>query len=308
MIDLLLLGTGAMMPLPHRWLSSLLVRSSRSLVLFDCGEGTQIPWRTYGWGFKRVDAICLTHLHADHVAGLPGLFHTIANSGRTEPMHIYGPPGTVDVVRGLRCIAPDLPYPMAIHEVEGGASFDLPGGMRGTVAWGDHRIPCLAYRCDLPRQPRFDPGQAEMLGVPRALWSNLQRGEAIEIDGRNILPEMVLHDERKGVSFGFATDTRPAQAIVDLVQGVNLLVSEATYALDEHMEQARQNKHMTFREAATMAREAAAGHLWLTHFSPRVSDPGASRDTAAGIFPAVDIGYSGLQGTLKFGRGYEPLG
>lgn len=307
MIDLLLLGTGAMMPLPHRWLSSLLVRSASSLVLFDCGEGTQIPWRTFRWGFKRLDAICLTHHHADHVAGLPGLFHTVANSGRTEPMAIYGPPGTIAVIQGLRSIVPELPYATIVHEIEGGAAFDLPGGLRTSVTWAEHRIPCLAYRCDLPRQPRFDPARAEALGVPRQHWSNLQHGESVLVDDREILPEMVLHDSRTGVSFGLATDTRPTQAIVDLMRGVDLLISEATYASDEHLPQAQLHKHMTFREAATMARDAGAGHLWLTHFSPRVNDPESCRENAAGIFPAVDIGYSGLQGTLKFGSGYQPL-
>ncbi len=184
MIDLLLLGNGAMAPLPSRWLSSLLVRVNRSLVLFDCGEGTQIPWRTFGWGFKRLDAICLTHHHADHVAGLPGLFHTVASAGRTEPMHIYGPPGTTDIIVGLRVIAPELPYLMLVHEIEGGDTFELPGGMQGKATWAEHRIPCLAYRCDLPRRPRFDPERATALGVPREQWSLLQRGERVTVDGR----------------------------------------------------------------------------------------------------------------------------
>src|SRR5947209_5652215 len=101
MIDLLLLGTGGMMPLPQRWLSSLLVRCEGELILFDCGEGTQVPMQSFGWGFRRLSAICLSHWHADHVAGLPGILHTIANSNRTEPLTIYGPAETLRVVRGL---------------------------------------------------------------------------------------------------------------------------------------------------------------------------------------------------------------
>src|SRR5690242_6770675 len=109
-IDTLLLGTGGMSPLPDRWLSALLVRCRGELILFDCGEGTQIVWRCFGWGFRRLGAICISHTHADHIAGLPGLLHSIANAGRTEPVALYGPPGTAVVVAGLRTIAPWLPY------------------------------------------------------------------------------------------------------------------------------------------------------------------------------------------------------
>lgn len=305
MIDLMLLGTGAMVPLPNRWLSCTLARVDGSLILFDCGEGTQITWRNFGWGFKRLDAICLTHHHADHVAGLPGLFHTVANAGRTEPMHIYGPPGTREMVRSLRVIAAELPYAMIVHDILGGEAFDLPGRLRATATWTEHRIPCLAYRCDLPRQPRFDANRASELGVPRHEWSTLQRGEPVTIDRRRIEPEMVLFEVRQGISFGFVTDTRPTATIADVMHGVDLLISEATYALDEHLEQARENKHMTFGEAATLAKDAAAGHLWLTHFSPRVEHPEKHRQTAAAIFPAVDIGYTGLRGSLRFEIGYS---
>ncbi|MGN6484063.1 MAG: MBL fold metallo-hydrolase, partial [Thermomicrobiales bacterium] len=174
MIDLLLLGNGAMMPLPQRWLSSLLVRVDRSLILFDCGEGTQIPWRTYHWGFKRLDAICLTHHHADHIAGLPGLFYTVANAGRTEPMTIYGPPGTIEIVKGLRVIAPDLPYDMIVQELEGGSTFALPGGLQARAEWGLHRIPVLAYRVEKPRQRAFDAERATALGIPREHWEAMR--------------------------------------------------------------------------------------------------------------------------------------
>ena len=115
------------MPLPDRWLSSLLIRVNGHLTLFDCGEGTQIAWRESGWGFRRLGAICISHTHADHIAGLPGLLHAVANAGRTEPVGIFGPAGTADVVRALRVIAPVLPYEVRVTELQGGERFSLAG-------------------------------------------------------------------------------------------------------------------------------------------------------------------------------------
>ena len=155
MIDLLLLGNGGMMPMPNRWLSSLLVRIQGNLILFDCGEGTQIPWQTTGWGFKRLGTICLSHLHADHVAGLPGLFHAVANAGREDPVVIYGPPGTNRVVSALREIAPFLSFEIRIREVDEGERLELPGGVEMTVARGDHSLPCNLYRLNVERAADF---------------------------------------------------------------------------------------------------------------------------------------------------------
>lgn len=308
MIDLLLLGTGAMVPLPGRWLSSVLVRVGGSLMLLDCGEGTQITMRRFHWGFRRLDAICLSHHHADHVAGLPGLFHTVSNAGRTEPMHIYGPPGTIGMIKGLRVIAPYLAFDMVIHELDGGDEFELPSGLRGRAAEGAHRLPVLAYRFDLPRQPGFLPDRAEALGIPRQMWSRLQRGEAVEVNGRRFTPDQVLGGPREGVSFGFATDTRPTDQIRETMQGVDLLISEGTYGDDAAAEGAQRYGHMTFRQAATLAREVDAGGLWLTHFSAGMEDPEAWRPNAAEVFPAVEIGYAGMTGRIAFDEGYVSTG
>lgn len=304
MIDVLLLGNGAMLPLPDRWLSSALIRMNGSLTLFDCGEGTQVTARRYHWGFKRIDAILLSHMHADHVAGLPGLFLTVSNAGRTEPMHIYGPAGTIEVITGLRVIAPWLRYDMVIHELDDGDTFELPSGLRGTVAAGDHRMPVLAYRLDAPRSPGFLPDRAEALGVPRRLWSVLQRGEPVEVDGRTIEPGEVMTSPREGVSLGLVTDTRPTDGIRDLVRGVDLLVSEATYGDDADLPKALEHKHMTYREAATQAREARARHLWLTHFGASMDDPHAFDANAREVFPNVELGHAGMTGRIAFDEGY----
>jgi ribonuclease Z len=300
MIDLLLLGTSGMMPLPGRWLSSLLVRSGGDLILFDSGEGTQIPMQQSGWGFRRVGVICLSHWHADHVAGLPGLLHTIANSGRTEPMRIYGPIGTADVVHGLRVIAPQLPYPIEVAELTGGERFDLTGALSASVIPGAHRVPSLIYRVDLPRAPQFLVERAEALGVPRERWSHLQAGGSVELNGRTIQSAEVMGPPRIGVSLGFMTDTRPVPGVAEFFAGVDLIVSEGTYGDSAMRDKAITNKHMTFAEAAEIARDAGAGRLWLTHFSPSIADPDEFKPFATAIFPATEIGYSGLTASLRF--------
>lgn len=307
MIDLLLLGNGAMMPLPGRWLSSLLVRVDRSLILFDCGEGTQVPWRSSHWGFKRLDAICLTHHHADHIAGLPGLFYTVANAGRTEPMHIYGPPGTIEIVRGLRVIAPDLPYDMIVHEVEGGSQFTLPGNLQVRAEWGRHRIPVLGYRVERSRKRAFDVDAARALGIPREQWETLRSGQDVVVDGMTVAPDRVLGPPRKGVSFAFVTDTCPTPELVDLARGVDLLVCEGTYGDDADLAKAERHGHMTFSQAATIARDAEAGALWLTHFGAAMTDPTIYAENATAIFPDTILGTSGLTGQLAFERGYRTI-
>jgi ribonuclease Z len=270
------------------------------MVLLDCGEGTQVQMRRFHWGFRRLDAICLSHLHADHVGGLPGLFHTVAHAGRTEPMQIYGPPGTVRAVEGLRVIAPHLPYDVKIHELQPGDTFALPNGLRARTAGGEHRLPCLAYRFDLARQPAFDTSRAEALGVPMQAWSRLQDGDAVDVDGRTVHPADVLGEPRLGIDLGFVTDTRPTAAIRALMQEVDLLVAESTYQSDEEAGKAIENGHMTVREACDLARSVDARELWLTHFSATIENPEELLPLAQSVFPRVVIGHAGLSTTLAY--------
>ncbi len=304
MIDVLLLGTGAMMPLPNRYLSATLFRTGPSLHLVDCGEGTQVAMREYHWGFKALDSILLTHFHADHVAGLPGLMHTLAHSGKTDPLHIVGPKGTYQVVEGLFVIVGGLPFEVYIHELAGGDVLELPGDVRVSATEGEHRLPVLAYRFDLDRSPAFLPEMAEELGIPRQLWGQLQRGEPVTLNGQEIAPSQVLSTPRKGASFGIATDTRPTRAVQEAMQGVDLLISEATYGDDADTEKAKLRGHMTFREAATLARDAGAGALWLTHFGVGLANPGDYIANATHVFPNTTLGESGLTGTIAFETGY----
>ncbi len=309
MLDVCLLGTGGTLPLPGRHLSSALLRLGGSLVLLDCGEGTQVALRARGWGLRHLKTILITHVHADHVLGLPGLLLTLAFTGKgaDEPLTIYGPEPLEEVLRGLLVVAPRLPYPLRIITLSGGESLDLPvaGGLRLSCVEADHDdVPCLAYALHLPRAPRFDAERAQALGVPVPLWGRLQRGEVVSVDGRTVTPDEVRGPERRGLRVVFATDTRPTAPILDLVragsEGTDLLIAEGMYGDEADRPVRFAAPHLTFAEAAALARDGGARRLWLTHFSPGLADPAAYLDRATAIFPATTIGHDGLTETLAF--------
>src|SRR5258708_6912922 len=208
MIDICLLGTYGMMPMPGRWLSCALVRCGATLTLLDCGEGTQVPWQSLGWGFRQLGAICFTHMHADHPAGLPSVLFLVAHAGRTRPLHPHPPPATANTVERRSRIGAELPLSLKLHELKSGEHFSLPGGLRGSCVAAAHGVPCLAYRFELGRTPAFLPEQAQALGLPVQLWSRLQRGEIVEYNGQTITPGQVLGPPRRGISMAFITDTR----------------------------------------------------------------------------------------------------
>jgi ribonuclease Z len=300
MLEAVLLGTGGMVPLPRRWLSSLLVRVAGQITLFDCGEGTQIAWRAASWSFRHLGAICISHVHADHIAGLPGLLHTVANSGRVEPVNLFGPPGIAGVVDGLRVIAPLLPFEVNVTELNSGERFALPAGCLGSIAAGEHQLPVLGFRMDLPRGRAFLPERARALAVPVDRWHELQGGKTIQVGDRTVVPDDVLGPPRPGIGLAYISDTRPTAALVELASGVDLLVCEGTYGDDADQVKAASYRHMTFREAAVLARSAGVGQMWLTHFSPSVTTPEAYVDNARQVFPATTVGHDGLSVRLTF--------
>ena len=289
-----------MMPLPDRWLSSFLVRADGQLTLFDCGEGTRIAWREVRWSFRRLGAICISHTHADHIAGLPGLLHAIANAGRIEPLDIFGPVGTAYVVNGLRTIAPVLPFAVRVTELRGGEQFALPGELSGNCVAGKHALPVLAYRVERSRQPAFLAERARELTIPVHLWSTLQSGECVTWEDGSAMPAQVLGEPRQGLAVAYVTDTRPLAQIVAFVAGVDLLVCEGTYGNDEDEAKALRNSHMTFREAARLARDARVGRLWITHFSPALEAPAQFAESARAVFAETTIGLDGLTDRLTF--------
>ncbi|MDQ6669932.1 MAG: ribonuclease Z [Chloroflexota bacterium] len=294
-LDVALVGTGGTMPLPNRWLSSVLLRYGRHLVLFDCGEGTQISLRVLGWVLKDIDLILISHVHGDHVIGLPGLLLTQANSGRTAPVQIVGPPGFGAVVDGLLVVAAHLPFEVHCREMASGDFVELDD-LRVTCVAAQHHVACLAYRLDVPRARRFLPDRARSLGVAVQDWKRLQQGEVVHA----VDPSQVLGPPRRGLSVGLVTDTRPTPAIAGLVSGVDLLVCEGTFGSDDDRPRAVERTHMTFREAATLAKHADAKQLVLTHFSPSVVDPESFVQNACEVFAETRVGCDHWTLSLRF--------
>ena len=273
MLDLCVLGTGGMMPLPYRWLTSLMLRYNGSSLLIDCGEGTQIAIREKGWSFRPIDIICITHFHGDHISGLPGILLAMSNSDRTEPLTMIGPKGLERVVKALRVIAPELPFEIKFIELtEPQQQIRLHGYVIDAFKV-NHRVTCYGYSISIERAGMFEVDKAKQNDVPMRFWSRLQKGETIESDGRVYFPELVLGPARKGLKVTYTTDTRPTDSIVRNAKDSDLFICEGMYGEKGDVNNAVKYKHMTFEEAGRLAKQAGVKELWLTHYSPALNRP-----------------------------------
>ena len=303
MLDVCLLGTAGMMPLPHRWLTSLMLRYNGSSLLIDCGEGTQIAIKEAGLTFKPIDILCITHFHADHISGLPGLLLTMGNAERTEPLTIIGPKGLTRVVNALRTIAPELPFEIQCVELtEPDERIEL-NGYQIHAFRVKHNVVCYGYSVEISRAGKFSVERTKEQNVPMKLWSRLQKGETIEQDGITYTPRMVLGPQRKGLKVTYCTDSRPTDAIVDAATEADLFICEGMYAEKEKLAKAKQYKHMTFYEAADMAKKANVQELWLTHFSPSLVRAEDYMPQVRSIFEPAYLGKDGKSVELVFKEG-----
>ena len=218
----------------------------------------------------RADAVCLTHYHGDHIFGLPGLLQTLGAQGRTRPLLLVGPKGLAGIWSAVRALTGPLPYAVRLQEADGPLALDAL-----SEGW---------------------PAGA----VPVQQWKLLQQGQSVLVKGRTVAPEEVLGAPRRGLSMVFSGDTAPCAALEQAAQGADLLICDATYALPEQEAQAAQWGHSTFGQSAALAARAGAHRLWLTHYSPMITDPEADLPQAQSIFPAAVCGADGMQITLQY--------
>ncbi len=300
MIDVKLIGTSGMIPLPDRFLSSCLISYNGSSILIDCGEATQIALKKAKISLSKIDAILITHLHGDHVLGLPGLLSSIGNAGRQKPINIYGPIGIYKALEGLLYTVGYIPYELMVIEMEENIEhkFDIIGLDVHAISL-EHWISCFGYSFILNLKSRFLPDKAKELNVPVSMWQKLHNGESVKIGGKIIVPEMVLGEKREPLKISYCTDTRPIDNIINFAMDSNLFICEGMYGNEDKKEDAVSKKHMTFSEAASLAQKANVKRLWLTHFSPSMPNPEEYINIAQNIFENTEIGSDFLSTVIK---------
>ena len=277
-----------------------MTRYNGSSLLIDCGEGTQVAIKEKGWSFKPIDVICFTHYHGDHISGLPGLLLTMGNADRKEPLTLIGPRGLERVVNALRVIAPELPFDIKFIEITQPEQVIELNGYRITAFKVNHNVVCYGYTLEILRQGKFSAERAKEQEIPLKFWNPLQKGQTIEAEGKIYTPDMVLGPERKGIKLTYTTDTRPTDSILKNAADSDLFICEGMYGEDDKADKAKGYKHMTFREAAVLARNANVQEMWLTHYSPSLVRPDDYMDKVREIFPNAFPGKDGKSVELNF--------
>ena len=284
------LGTSGSMPSKDRGASGFVVRRGKELLMFDCGEGTQRQMVMARIGFQRPMRIFITHLHGDHVLGLPGLLQSMSLLRRENELHIYGPAGIVKFVQAFSESLGGPLFPVILYEVvESGVIHDekeyrveAVKAVHGTDSWSYGLF-------ESSRPGRFDPERARKLGLPEGPhWNRLQHGEEVEVDGVIYRPEMVCGPPRDGRRIVYSGDTSPNEALIDLAIGVDVLIHESTF-LDELSYRAEQDGHTTVFQAAEMAKKAQVEWLVLTHISSRYPEPDVVLAEAKKVFDNVVV-------------------
>ncbi len=284
-IDVIFLGTGGSLPTKERGLPSVALRRDGELILFDCGEGTQRQMMHAGLGFNRPMSIIISHLHGDHILGLPGLLQTMSSLARDKPLEMYGPKGLtrfLDIFHKPLAFATN--FPVHIRELNPGASISKSEYVVKT-ALAKHDITCIAYALEERDRPgRFHPDKAERLGVPEgSLWGELQHGKKVKVEGRIVLPADVVDSSRPGLKVVYAIDTRPAESVKALAKNADLLLHDGGFA-EERRLKAKEYYHSTAREAAQLAKAARTKRLALIHISAVTRDDSILQREARRIF------------------------
>lgn len=286
-LRVIFLGTAGSVPTPKRSLPAILVQRKGEQLMFDCGEGVQRQMMKAKTGFHKKMKVFVSHMHGDHVLGLPGLLQTMALLDRERKLEVYGPSGIKRFIEAIKeTVQFVLTFPVEIHEIEEAGVVCEEEEYTVKTVWANHAIPSLAYALEeKPRPGRFYPEKAEALGVPEGpLWSKLQRGQNINLpDERVIKPEQVVGPPRPGRKIVYTGDTRPFRGFLKFAAGADLLVHDATLD-DELAERAAEDGHSTPCQAAENARKAKVKQLALTHISARYDDTSVLLEQGRRIF------------------------
>ncbi len=300
MINVTLIGTGGMLPLPDRWLASMWLEYNGKACLIDCGEGTQIAINQHELKLSHLDILLITHTHADHISGLPGLLLSLGNCGKTDTLKIYSYKGISHIIRQLLCICPVLPFEIEIHE--------LPLNEISHFMWNDivisstplnHSIDCLGYSFLLNRKPVFNPEKARALGIDVKYWKQLHSGESVIIDNKTITSDMVTDEKRASIKVTYISDTRYFTELADFAADSDLLICEGMYGDDEYIEKMKEKGHMVFSQSAEIAKKSNSKALWLTHYSPALTNPDDYTENIRSIFKNTTISRDGESIILK---------
>jgi len=295
--------------MPSRYLASMMIRCNGTDILVDCGEGTQISMKKVGWSPRNIGVMCFTHMHADHISGLPGMLLSIANAERTEPVIMIGPKGLFNVTKSLRCIVPDLPYELRFVELDQDTESYHIEGYDISCFKLKHNLTCYGYRFVIPRQGKFMVDKAQELGVPQQYWNKLQKGETITDakTGITYTPDMVLGEERRGIKVTYVTDTRPCPIITEMANDANVFICEGMYGELGSDSKAREHHHMTMQEAASLAAacEISPREMLYTHYSPSMGKPKMYIDEIKKIFPQAECGKDGMIREISFDEDKE---
>jgi len=291
-LHVVFLGTAASIPTIARALPSVVVKRKSEVLMFDCGEGVQRQMIRASVSFHRKMKVFISHMHGDHVLGLPGLLQTMSLLDRQHKLDVYGPVGIKAFVEAIRdTVQFVLTFPIEIHEVRDEGVICKEKEYEIKAARTDHVIPSVAYALiEKPRPGRFDPKKAEAFGVPEGpLWSRLQRGEKVKTPGGHVVkPEQVVGAPRPGRKIVYSGDTRPIESLLRLAEGADLLIHEATFD-DELLDKAIEDGHSTPSQAAETAKKAKVKRLILTHLSSRYKNAQPLLEQARKIFSNVDV-------------------
>lgn len=288
-----------MMPLPNRHLTSVLLRREGQLFLFDAGEGTQVALRKLNLKWKKITAIFISHTHADHITGLPGMLMLSSQVERDEPLYIFGPPKIKAFIESSRQVLDMfINYEIIVKEITEDSTVFTGEDFEISAFHLDHTKPCYGYTLtEQPRPGKFNPELARQLHVPMGpLWAQLQAGKPVTgEDGKIVNPEQVVGEKRKGRKFSFLTDTAYMPTIYQQVKNSDLLVCEAMFAAGMEAD-AREKKHMTCMQAAQIAKDAEVKKMAMIHYSPRYTNAQLKQNLADAktIFPNTILSKDGL--------------